>query len=55
MDDWEVSRDLIVKGEQIGSGSFGVCHKGIYNDPEKVNILIALSKHDVNQFVKRSQ
>lgn len=36
MDEWEVPRDLIIKGEELGSGSFGVCHKGIYNYPDKV-------------------
>lgn len=36
VDDWEVSRDLIEKGEELGSGSFGICHRGIYHHPEKV-------------------
>jgi hypothetical protein len=36
VDDWEVSRDLIEKGEELGSGSFGICHRGIYHHPDKV-------------------
>ena len=38
IDEWEVPRDLIIKGEELGSGSFGVCHKGIYNYPDKVGL-----------------
>jgi hypothetical protein len=38
VDDWEVSRDLIEKGEELGSGSFGICHRGIYHHPDKVGI-----------------
>ena len=36
MDGWEVSRDLIEKGEELGSGSFGVCHRGVYKHQDKV-------------------
>lgn len=36
MDGWEVARDLIEKGIELGSGSFGVCHRGVYKHPEKV-------------------
>jgi hypothetical protein len=35
-DDWEVARELITRGEELGSGSFGVCYRGIYNHGEKV-------------------
>ena len=36
VDQWEVPRDLIEKGEELGSGSFGVCHRGVYTHPEQV-------------------
>lgn len=42
VDDWEVSRDLIEKGELLGSGSFGICHRGIYHHPEKGDIPVAV-------------
>jgi len=42
MDGWEVSRDLIEKGEELGSGSFGVCHRGVYKHQDKGSLDVAI-------------
>ncbi len=35
VDEWEVEREKVVIGEELGSGAFGRVHKGTYDDPDK--------------------
>lgn len=34
-DDWEVNRNLITVGDELGKGAFATVYKGVYKDPKK--------------------
>ena len=36
MDDWEVEREDVDIGAELGKGSFGMVYKGTFKDPKKV-------------------
>ena len=38
MDDWEVEREDVDIGAELGKGSFGMVYKGTFKDPKKVCI-----------------
>ena len=39
VDDWEVEREDVDIGTELGKGSFGMVYKGTFKDPKKVWIL----------------
>lgn len=41
-DHWEVDRNQVTIGEELGRGAFGKVHEGTYNDPEKGVIACAI-------------
>ena len=36
VDDWEVEREDVDIGAELGKGSFGMVYKGTFKDPKKV-------------------
>ena len=38
VDDWEVEREDVDIGAELGKGSFGMVYKGTFKDPKKVSI-----------------
>ena len=42
--DFEIHRDLIEKGEKLGSGSFGTVYSGIFNHPTEGAIQCAIKE-----------
>ena len=37
VDDWEVEREDVDIGAELGKGSFGMVYKGTFKDPKKVS------------------
>ena len=44
VDDWEVEREDVEMGAELGKGSFGMVYKGTFKDPKKVRIYAAGAK-----------
>ena len=55
VDDWEVKREHIQMGEELGKGSFGLVYRGIFNHPTNVRDLNNFKIRHVIFFLSRGK